>query len=64
MARPWRRLEVWERYIVGSFQVKIPVSTGSAMRPAEETTLAILKARLEGWPRPTPGIRCFCATSN
>ncbi|MCW2755441.1 MAG: hypothetical protein JWQ32_2852 [Marmoricola sp.] len=40
---------VWERYIVGSFQVKIPVSTGPVMRPAEETTLAILKARLEGW---------------
>ena len=37
----------YERYIVGSFQVKIPVSTGAAMLPAEETTLAILKARLE-----------------
>src|SRR5271170_5739444 len=24
----------WERYIVGSFQVKIPVSTGEAMLPA------------------------------
>ena len=39
----------YERYIVGSFQVKIPVSTSQAMLPAEETTLAILKARLEGW---------------
>ena len=46
--------QVWERYIVGSFQVKIPVSTGKAMRPAEETTLAILKARLEGWPKASP----------
>ena len=45
---------VWERYIAGSFQVKIPVSAGPAMRPAEETTLAILKARLEGWPKASP----------
>jgi hypothetical protein len=37
---------IYERYIVGSFQVKIPVSTSHAMLPAEETTLAILKARL------------------
>jgi hypothetical protein len=41
----------YERYIVGSFQVKIPVSTGEAMLPAEETTLAILKARLEAMPK-------------
>jgi hypothetical protein len=41
----------WERYIVGSFQVKIPVSTGEAMLPAEETTLAILKARLQALPK-------------
>lgn len=40
----------YERYIVGSFQVKIPVSTQAAMLPAEETTLAILKARLEALP--------------
>ncbi|HJQ07498.1 MAG TPA: hypothetical protein VJ872_18760 [Nocardioides sp.] len=40
---------VWERYVVGSFQVKIPVSIGPVMRPTEETTLAILKARLDGW---------------
>ena len=40
----------YERYIVGSFQVKIPVSTREAMLPAEETTLAILKARLEAMP--------------
>lgn len=44
----------WERYIVGSFQIKIPVSTGAAMRPVEETTLAILKARLAGWPQASP----------
>ena len=41
----------YERYIVGSFQVKIPVSTRSKMLPAEETTLAILKARLEAMPK-------------
>jgi hypothetical protein len=40
----------YERYIVGSFQVKIPVSDREAMLPAEETTLAILKARLEAMP--------------
>jgi hypothetical protein len=37
----------YEQYFVGSFQIKIPVSTREAMLPAEETTLAILKARLE-----------------
>jgi len=41
----------YEPYIVGSFQIKIPVSTGEAMLPAEETTLAILKARLDAMPR-------------
>ncbi len=45
------RLEAWERYIVGSFQVKVPVSNRAAMLPAEETTLAILKARLEALPK-------------
>jgi len=54
VARAAAAPRVWERYIVGSFQVKIPVSTGPAMRPAEETTLAILKARLEGWPKASP----------
>jgi hypothetical protein len=34
-----------ERYIVGSFQIRIPVRTKTDMLPAEETTLAILKAR-------------------
>ena len=40
-----------ERYVVGSFQVKIPVSTAKEMLPAEETTLAILKARLAAMSR-------------
>ncbi len=37
---------VTERYVIGSFQVKIPVTTKGVMLPAEETTLAIFKARL------------------
>ena len=45
------RLEAYERYIVGSFQVKVPVSHRQAMLPAEETMLAILKARLEVLPK-------------
>jgi hypothetical protein len=40
------RPQAVERYIIGSFQVKIPVATRDEMLPAEETTLAILKARL------------------
>jgi Listeria-Bacteroides repeat domain (List_Bact_rpt) len=36
-----------ERYVVGSFQVKIPVKTKEDMLPAEENTLAIFKARLK-----------------
>lgn len=39
-----------ERYVVGSFQVKIPVRTGSEILPFEVTTLAILKARLKVMP--------------
>jgi hypothetical protein len=35
-----------ERYVIGSFQVKIPVKSKGDMLPAEETTLAIFKARL------------------
>jgi hypothetical protein len=35
-----------ERYVVGSFQVEIPVESMDDMLPAEETTLAIFKARL------------------
>lgn len=41
-----RNPDMVERYIVGSFQVKIPVSTRESMLPAEETTLAIMKERL------------------
>jgi hypothetical protein len=41
----------YERYIVGSFQVKIPVSAGKLMLPEEETTLAILRARLDAMPK-------------
>lgn len=36
-----------ERYVIGTFQVKIPVQTKREMLPSEITTLAILKARLE-----------------
>jgi hypothetical protein len=39
-----------ERYVVGSFQVKIPVKTKGDMLPAEENTLAIFKARLKAMP--------------
>ena len=35
------------RYVVGTFQVKIPVSTGKVMLFAEENTLAIMKWRLQ-----------------
>ena len=38
------------RYVVGTFQVTIPVSTGPAMLGAEENTLAIMKWRLENLP--------------
>jgi hypothetical protein len=36
-----------ERYVVGSFQIKIPVKAPAALLGAEETTLAILKARFD-----------------
>jgi hypothetical protein len=39
-----------ERYVVGSFQVRIPVKSMGDMLPAEETTLAIFKARLKAMP--------------
>ncbi len=42
---PVRRPKNW-RYVVGTFQVKIPVSTASVFRFAEENTLAIMKWRL------------------
>jgi hypothetical protein len=35
------------RYVVGTFQVRIPVTTGENILPAEESTLAIMKWRLE-----------------
>jgi hypothetical protein len=38
------------RYVVGTFQVKIPVSTAAVMLRPEEDTLAILKWRLEQMP--------------
>jgi hypothetical protein len=41
-----RESSATERYVVGSFQIKIPVKTKEAMLPAEETALAIFRARL------------------
>ena len=41
-----RSVRNW-RYVVGTFQVKIPVSTKDAILPAEENTLAIFKWRLQ-----------------
>ncbi len=35
------------RFVVGSFAVRIPVTTAKVMRPWEENTLAIMKWRLE-----------------
>ncbi len=35
------------RYVVGTFQIRIPVTTGDLMLPSEQTTLAIMKWRLE-----------------
>ena len=40
------RLTQW-RYVVGTFQIRIPVTTGDQILPAEEMTLAIMKWRLE-----------------
>lgn len=40
------KLKVW-RYVVGTFQIRIPVSGGKAMLFAEENTLAIMKWRLQ-----------------
>jgi hypothetical protein len=44
------------RYIVGTFAVRIPVTTGKIMRPLEENTLAIMKWRLAQW---SPGDRWY-----
>ncbi|MBS0527055.1 MAG: hypothetical protein JSS04_25735 [Proteobacteria bacterium] len=35
------------RYVVGTFQIRIPVTTGDRILPSEQTTLAIMKWRLE-----------------
>jgi hypothetical protein len=35
------------RYVVGSFDVQIPVTTGDKILPSEENTLAIMKWRLQ-----------------
>jgi hypothetical protein len=35
------------RYVVGTFQIRIPVTTGDLILPSELTTLAIMKWRLE-----------------
>jgi hypothetical protein len=35
------------RYVIGTFQVHIPVLTGAQILPSEETTLAIMKWRLQ-----------------
>lgn len=35
------------RYVTGTFQVRIPVTTGDVMLAPEENTLAIMKARLQ-----------------
>jgi hypothetical protein len=44
-AKVQRRLQ-W-RYVVGTFQIRIPVTTGDKILPSELTTLAIMKWRLE-----------------
>jgi len=36
------------RYVVGTFQIRIPVESDAAILPAEENLLAILKWRLQG----------------
>jgi hypothetical protein len=45
-ARSSRPTIVAERYVIGSFAVRIPVATAATLLHAEETTLAIFKARL------------------
>jgi hypothetical protein len=41
-----RRPGIW-RYVIGTFQVKIPVATSAVMLLPEENTLAIMKWRLQ-----------------
>lgn len=38
------------RYVTGTFQISIPVDRDDALLPAEETTLAVLKWRLQHMP--------------
>lgn len=38
------------RYVIGTFQVRIPVATADKILPSEETTLAIMKWRLQQMP--------------
>jgi hypothetical protein len=45
-ARSSRPKIVVERYVIGSFAVRIPVATAATLLHPEETTLAIFKARL------------------
>jgi hypothetical protein len=40
------RIAQW-RYVVGTFQIRIPVTTGDQILPSEQMTLAIMKWRLE-----------------
>ncbi len=44
-----RDLRKW-RYVVGAFQVRIPVSTGRALLPLEEDILAVYKWKIEQIP--------------
>jgi hypothetical protein len=46
--------EIRERYVVGSFQVRIPVQSELVMLPAELDRLAIFKARLAATPGEDP----------
>ena len=39
--------EITERYVVGTFQIRVPVEGRHAILPAEENRLAIFKARLQ-----------------
>ncbi len=43
-----------ERYVVGSFQVRIPVQSEKAMLPSEQDRLAIFRARLSTTPVTDP----------
>jgi hypothetical protein len=53
--KPEKVMRNW-RYITGTFAVQIPVTTARVMLPLEETTLAIMKWRLE---QMSPGNRWY-----